>query len=217
MMRQTSLQNGMFILSLIIILGGYMMDTDNFAHAATTGKAVTLQLKPEKPSYAAGSIPDFIAVIKNSGTIPVKICTYMLEYRLKAGMAAHPASGKGTNFELRPFAHQTWPPAGENVFKELKPGEELKVELNLSHDRCFAFIQKHDQIPVIARSFAISGFPAGDYEFDTCIFDQISIYVGEEGVFDFKRESKYLDELPGGKDPEVFLDEEEGKVHVTFK
>jgi hypothetical protein len=191
------------------------MDTFGGSAAAATGMAVTMQLIPEKTMYPTDTIPDFMVIIKNTGTFPVRLCTYMLQYRLKAAMYAENAESSA-GFSFLPFKPSPWETAKDDDFKTFQPGEEMKVPLNLSRDNDFGFVPNYSQPPIIPPAHRMKGFPPGRYGFRTLLFHQMAIYVGGAGVHDYKLERKKIQDLPGGHDSDVFIDRIEGRCTLVF-
>lgn len=179
---------------------------------------VTMLLIPDQSVCKAGTIPDFTVTIKNTGSVAVKFCTYMLIYRLKAAMIAYAIKGGGgVNYEFRPFFTQKWDPESAADFRILKPGEEIKEHLKLSADKQFGFIARHSQPPVIPVNHIIKGFPAGTYDFNTALSDQMAVYAGENGVFDFKLDPKSLFKFADGLSKDAYFDLIEATARVDFK
>ena len=52
-------------------------------------KAVSMVMTPIKPTYRAGELPEFVVVLTNNSSTPVKLCRYRLDYRLKAAMVVY--------------------------------------------------------------------------------------------------------------------------------
>jgi len=204
----------MAMLFLILLYGGVVLSMDSTALGA--GKVIMV-LEPVKLSYSKGSIPDFNVIIRNNGDKPVMICIYMIEYRLRLAMAAKGLMPGTFNYIYQPFQPTQWDDAVGKEFSPLSPGGQLSFLLDLSQDApsYFGFVQRHSQPPIIPNSHVIKGFPAGTYEFITCIQDRMAIYKGKPGVFDNTLEKKQLNTLPGAQG--AYLDLIEAKTKVTFK
>lgn len=166
---------------------------------------------------AANSLPRFQVVIANRSQAPVRLCAYMLEYRLKAAMVAV-RQGAGADYELQPFQPVTWRPFATADLVTLEPGQKLEHTLQLPGEGDFGFIQRRSQPPVIPKKWVIAGFPAGTFAFNTAISDQMGIYVGAPGVFDHRLEGRKIPrDLPDAGSPEgVFTDLLEASATVTF-
>lgn len=205
---------GIALIFLILLYGGVMLSMDSTALGA--GKVIMV-LEPVKLSYSKGSLPDFNVILRNNGDKPVMICIYMIQYRLRLAMAAKGLTSGTFNYIYQPFQPAQWDDPVGKEFSPLSPGGQLSFLLDLSKDApsYFGFVQRHSQPPIIPSSHVIKGFPAGTYEFSTCIQDRMAIYKGKPGVFDNTLEKKQLNTLPGAHG--AYLDLVEAKTKVTFK
>ncbi len=200
------------ILFLILFTGGVVISMDSTALAANK---VTMVLEPDKHTYPRNSLPDFTVIIRNNSDKPVTICIYMIEYRLRMAMAAKGIAKGSFNYIYQPFNPMTWEAPTGKEFSSLSPGRQLSFRLELSQDAYFGFVQRHSQPPVIPSSHAIKGFPAGTYDFSTCIQDQMAIYKGKAGVFDHTLEEKQLKTLPRSEG--AYFELIEASAKVTFQ
>ena len=183
--------------------------------SADAQEMVQMMIEPDSLSYPAGSVPDFTVILRNNSSKPMKLCTYMLQYRLKAAMIARGVSEKAGDYELQPFHTQKWDEVRESDFQVIQPGKQISMRIELSAEHQFGFIRRHSQPPVVPVTHIIKGFPAGTYEFSTALSDQMAIYTGEDGVFDYRLEEKLINKLPGGHDAYAGLIE--ACCEVTFK
>jgi hypothetical protein len=205
-------QRALTMLFFIIMYGGVVITMDSSAMAA--GKVIMV-LEPSKLTYAKGTIPDFNVIIRNNSDKPVKICIYMIEYRLRLALSAKGLTPGAFGYIYQPFEPMNWDAPVSKEFTTLSPGRQLNFLLDISQDVYFGFVQKHSQPSVIPNSHAIKGFPAGTYEFSTCIQDRMAIYKGKSGVYDNTLEKKQLSTLPGSEG--TYFDLVEAKTKVTFK
>jgi hypothetical protein len=177
---------------------------------------LTLTLTPDKPQYAAGTLPSFRAVIKNAGTTPVKLCTYMLRYRLLAAINVKEAAGQ--DYALFPFTPAKFAPVKPADIKTLAPGQEISEQLTVTQE--WGFVKNGSLPPIVSRNFIMKGFPAGTYTFSTGIFGGMAVYQGEPDAYDSKWVKKKLpEELASAEklDPTgVFRGELEGKTKIKF-
>jgi len=183
--------------------------------AASGAGKVIMVLEPDKHTYPRNSLPDFTVIIRNDSDRRVVICIYMIEYRLRMAMAAKGLTRGAFNYIYQPFEPMTWEGASGKEFSPLSPGRQLSFRLELSKDAYFGFVQRHSQPPVIPNSHAIKGFPAGTYEFSTCIQDRMAIYSGKPGVFDHTLLEKQLKTLPGSQG--ALFELIEASTRVTFQ
>jgi hypothetical protein len=177
---------------------------------------LTLTLAPDKAQYAAGALPSFRAVIKNTGTTAVKLCTYMLRYRLLAAINVKEAAGQ--DYALFPFTPAKYAPAKPTDLKLLAPGQEISEPLAVTNE--WGFVKNGSLPPIVSRRFIMKGFPAGTYTFSTGIFGGMAVYQGEADAYDSKWVQKTLpDDLAGVEKLDttgVFRGELEGKTKIKF-
>lgn len=179
-------------------------------------KAVSMVMTPIKPTYRAGELPEFVVVLTNNSSTPVKLCRYRLDYRLKAAMVVR-GEARGPRFEAQPFVSQKWEPLDPNDIVTLAPGQSLSHRLTFSQDPVFGFLRRAKQSPVIPASHAIKGFPAGKFSFNTALSNQVGLYIGRDGVFDHRLEGRKVpDGWPGNIDG-CFLELVEATALVEFK
>ena len=174
-------------------------------------KAVAMTLSASQPTFKAGTLPTFQVTITNQSQEVVKFCRYRLDYRLKAAMVV-----KGTqNYEAQPFVKQTWEDIRKKDIVDLQPGESLQHTLSFDNDPIFGFVRRAKRPPIIPRANCLKGFPAGTFEFNTALSNQVGLYVGETGVFNHRLEGRKVpDQWPGMGG--CFLQLIEGSTTVTF-
>lgn len=179
---------------------------------------VTMELEPLSAQPAAGSVPDFRVTIENRGTEPVTLCTYMLDYRLKASMTAQNEAANGVHYECQPFKPVKWRDVTGEDFHELAPGDKLTTEIRFGDEKGFGWVARHSQPPVLGVNQIIPGFPSGSWEFRVCLTDQMALYVGEEGVFDRKLEARLIpSQLPGGQQRKAYGGLLEATAKLSFR
>jgi hypothetical protein len=180
---------------------------------------LALVLTPIEPQYAAGSIPDFRAVLKNSGKTAVKLCTYMLKYRLLAAMNASDASGQ--DFALFPFVPAKYAPLKPADLKLVAPGQEITEDLKISGSEEWGFVKNGSLPPEVGRGFIARGFSAGAVTFATMLYGRMAIYTGTNNIYDGRWSGRTLpDDFPGADKLDLvglFRGEVEGKARVVFK
>lgn len=165
----------------------------------STPPALTMHLAAAdgQTQQKAGSLPELLVTLRNVGTRPVRLLTYMLDYRLKAAITAD-RQEKGFSYELQPFHPVEWdrPSPGDVTF--LAAGAEHVHRLSWDDAYGFGFIQRHSQPPLVPSGFKLKGFPPGTYKFSTCLQQRMAVYVGQDGVFDHKLQPRRLpDGVPG--------------------
>lgn len=177
-------------------------------------QAIAMSMVPVQASYSEGQLPEFDVVLKNSSQAPVKFCRYRLDYRLKAAMVVDGGTG-GLDFEAQPFVPQKWDPLEPEDIVTLAPGESLTHRLSFQNDSIFGFLRRAKQPPIVPASNAISGFPKGNYEFNTALSNQVGLYVGQTGMFDHRLEGRKVpDQWPGIEG--CYLKLIEATAKVTF-
>lgn len=180
---------------------------------------LALTLLGEQPQFAAGSIPNFRVVLKNTGKTAVKVCTYMLRYRLLAAMNATDASGQ--EYALFPFVPAKYVPLKPTDLKLIAPGQEISEELKIDGSSDWGFVKNGSLPPEVGRGFIIKGFGAGTHTFATMIYDRMAVYSGRAEIYDAKWSGKSIPEELNGADKldlvGLFRGELEGKAKITFK
>lgn len=175
-----------------------------------------MTMTPTQTEYKAGELPSFQVALKNKSSQAVKFCRYKLDYRLKAAMIADGGKG-GLDFELQPFVTQSWEKFTPEDIVTLAPGESLEHKLSFHKDPIFGFLRRAKQPPVIPASNAIDGFPAGTYEFNTALSNQVGIYVGRDGMFDRKLEGRKVPDQWPGNMGDCYLNLVEASATVKFR
>src|SRR5688500_15341878 len=130
-------------------------------------QTLTLTLAPEKAEYRAGSIPNFRVTIKNTGAAPVKLCTYMLRYRLLA--AVNVEDERGQDYALFPFVVTKYVPIKAADLKVLAPGQEISETLVTAGTQEWGWVKNGSLPPVVTRGFIQKGFGPGTHTFSTGI------------------------------------------------
>lgn len=166
--------------------------------ATAPTEVLTLSLAPERAQYPEGTLPDLKAILKNTSTKPVKVCTYMLRYRLMLAMVAKDA--QGLDYGLYPFHPGRFDAWKADDVRTLSPGELVSELLALSKTQGWGFVRTGDQPPLILPRHAVRGFPSGATTFSTLLFDSMAIYSGQDGAYDFAlTPRKVPEEIPGAK------------------
>lgn len=177
---------------------------------------VSLLLTPERVEYPEGSLPDFREALKNVTPEPVKLVSYMLRYRLMMALTA--THEDGVEYGLYPFQTAKWEPFKPEHLVTLAPGQTLVETLKLSSGLGWGFVKTGSQPPLITSKFVLKGFPAGTVSFSTCVFENVSIYTGGDGVYDDTLQTRRLSELlpDATNDVQVFRGNARGRATVKF-
>lgn len=179
---------------------------------------LSLTLTPEKAEYRAGSLPNFKVTIKNTGGTAVKLCTYMLKYRLLAAMNMKDQSGQ--DFALFPFVTARYAPIKPADLKLIPPGQEISETINTAGTTEWGWVKNGSLPPMVTRGFIQKGFPAGTHTFTTGIYGGMAIYQGLADAYDSTWVKKTLPEEIQGADKldatGVFRGELLGKIAVKF-
>lgn len=181
-------------------------------------EALHLALAAEHGEYAAGTLPSFRARIRNTGDAPIKICVYMLRYRLMAAMNV--TDERNIAYALFPFRAGRLAPMKPSDLRTLGAGESLEEPLALSEAPGWGFVRDGSLPPVIPLGHIIPGFGPGTYRFSTMLFGKMAIYVGQDNVYDHHwRTCAVPDDLPGARKLDVsgtFRGEMEASAKIAF-
>lgn len=182
----------------------------------STTEALTLVLAPERPQLVAGTLPDLKATIRNAGTKPARLCTYMLRYRLMLAMVAK--DEQGLDYGLYPFRTGKFDAWKNDDVRTLAPGELVTETLALSKAEGWGFVRTGSQPPLLAPRHAVAGFPAGTHTFSTLLFSSMAVYTGQDGFYDFTLTPRAIpQEIPGAKyPPDLFSGDLRASVKVRF-
>lgn len=150
-------------------------------------QSMSMELKP----LTTAPLPEFEVVLRNTGSELVQFLAYMLDYRLKAAMVAN-RQGKGASYEAQPFRKVAWATPQASDLISLAPGQEHRHVLRWDDPWDFGFVQRHSQPSTMTPRFKLHQFPAGTFDFKTVVFNEMAIYVGQDGVFDHTLESRRL-------------------------
>lgn len=179
---------------------------------------VTMELEPLSAQPAAGTVPDFRVHVVNRSTDPVTLCTYMLDYRLKASLTAQNQTPDGVHYECQPFKPVKWRDVTGEDFYELGPGDTFSTVVRFGDEKGLGWVARHSQPPVLGVNQILAGFPPGTWEFRVCLTDQMALYVGEEGVFDRKLDARLIpSQLPGGQGKKAYGGLLEATATLTFR
>jgi hypothetical protein len=181
-------------------------------------EVISATLVPARAEYPEGTIPDFEVRIRNPGKATVRLCTYMLRYRLQFALTAR--TPDGPNFGLYPFQQGKWDTFQPRDFVTLAPGKTHVEKLELSKLQGWGWYRLNDQPPMLTWSGRLLGFPAATYTFTTAILPVMALYTGLDGAHDHTIDRRSLPEqipgLPPGDYRNVARDEVTVKANVKF-
>lgn len=144
-----------------------------------------LDLKPVKETYRADEMPEFNAQISNVSEREILFCTYMITHRLLCSLVAD-------GYEVIPFGPSPRPALSDSDFVALKPGERVSFPVRIASEPSYGFVQGSKLPPQVPKSFALKGFPRGEYEFKAYLGEYVSFYSSPEGAYNYGRDRKQI-------------------------